>query len=172
MQWVTKFLCRNILPVFQVDAVEKYGTLDMGLEFYTEVQDLDYLLDYLGDAPGTRKYQKLNKAMAEVVSDYSLVSFIPISVESHSTLLNAMKVSFGLIPFKKKCLCSFVVLHPAPWAKCCTRSTELNTTPWAYTTINTQYTTCTLSSAHLNNSCHSYSSSPHIALSTTHPCCY
>lgn len=75
-----------------MDAVEKYGTLDMGLDFYTEVQDLDYLLDYLGDAPGTRKYQKLNKAMAEVVTDYSLVSFLPVSVESHSTLLSAMKV--------------------------------------------------------------------------------
>lgn len=79
----------NILS--KVDAVEKYGTLDMGLDFYTEVQDLDYLLDYLGDAPGTRKYQKLNKAMAEVVTDYSLVSFLPVSVESHSTLLSAMK---------------------------------------------------------------------------------
>ncbi|XP_050730754.1 GPN-loop GTPase 2-like [Eriocheir sinensis] len=79
----------NILS--KVDAVEKYGALDMGLDFYTEVMDLDYLLEYLGDAPGTRKYQKLNKAMAEVVTDYSLVSYIPVSVESHSTLLNAMK---------------------------------------------------------------------------------
>lgn len=87
------------LLVFQVDAVEKYGTLDMGLDFYTEVLDLDYLLEYLGDAPGTRKYQKLNKAMAEVVTDYSLVSFIPVTVESHSTLLNAMKVSYQLIQF-------------------------------------------------------------------------
>lgn len=85
--------------------MEKYGTLDMGLEFYTEVQDLDYLLDYLGDAPFTRKYQKLNKAMAEVVTDYSLVSFIPVSVESHSTLLNAMKVSSVLVLLPNLCSC-------------------------------------------------------------------
>ena len=85
---------------WQVDAVEKFGSLDMGLDFYTEVMDLDYLLDYLGNTPVTKKYQKLNKAMAEVVTDYSLVSFLPVSVESHSTLLGAMKVCLENHPFK------------------------------------------------------------------------
>ncbi|ROT75464.1 GPN-loop GTPase 2 [Penaeus vannamei] len=79
----------NILS--KVDSVEKYGSLDMGLEFYTEVMDLEYLLEYLGDAPVTRKYTKLNKAMADVISDYSLVTFIPLSADSRSTLLAAMK---------------------------------------------------------------------------------
>lgn len=72
--------------------MEKYGDLDMGLDFYTEVMDLDYLLEYLDDSPLMRKYSKLNKAIADVVTDYSLVSFIPLSVDSRSTLLAVMKV--------------------------------------------------------------------------------
>ncbi|KAK7068543.1 GPN-loop GTPase 2 [Halocaridina rubra] len=79
----------NVLS--KIDSLEKYGKTTMGLEFYTDVMDLDYLLDTMNDYPGMRKYLKLNKAIADVVSDYSLVSFIPISIESHSTLLNVMK---------------------------------------------------------------------------------
>lgn len=76
-----------------MDSVEKYGSLDMGLEFYTEVMDIDYLLEYLDDSPQMKKYWKLNKALAEVITDYALVSFLPMSVESQSTLLAVMKVS-------------------------------------------------------------------------------
>lgn len=79
----------NILS--KIDSVEKYGNLDMGLEFYTDVMDLDYLLDFLSDSPIMKKYLKLNKAIADVVSDYSLVSFTPMSVENQSTLLNVKK---------------------------------------------------------------------------------
>ncbi|KAG7161277.1 GPN-loop GTPase 2-like, partial [Homarus americanus] len=79
----------NILS--KVDSVEKYGNLDMGLEFYTDVMDLDYLLEFLNDSPAMKKYSKLNKAIADVISDYSLVSFIPMTVESQSTLLTVMK---------------------------------------------------------------------------------
>ncbi|XP_069937280.1 GPN-loop GTPase 2, partial [Cherax quadricarinatus] len=74
-----------------LDNMEKYGSLDMGLEFYTDVMDLDYLLEFFNDSPIMKKYFKLNKALADVISDYSLVSFIPISVENQSTLLNVMK---------------------------------------------------------------------------------
>lgn len=79
----------NILS--KVDSVEKYGNLDMGLEFYTDVMDLDLLLDYMDDTPMIKKYWKLNKAIAHVITDYSLVSFLPLSVESRSTLLAVMK---------------------------------------------------------------------------------
>ena len=40
------------------------------------------------------RYQKLNKAMSEVISDYSLVSFIPISVEKPQSLFAALKVCY------------------------------------------------------------------------------
>ncbi|XP_066963098.1 GPN-loop GTPase 2 isoform X1 [Macrobrachium rosenbergii] len=79
----------NILS--KVDSVEKYGKTALGLEYYTEVMDLDYLIDTMNDTPVLRKYVKLNRAIAEVVTDYSLVSFIPMSVESHSTILDVIK---------------------------------------------------------------------------------
>ncbi|KAK3870055.1 hypothetical protein Pcinc_024679 [Petrolisthes cinctipes] len=79
----------NVLS--KVDSVEKYGSLDMGLEFYTEVQDLDYLLEGLENSPVLARYHKLNKVMAEVATDYSLVSYIPVSIESHSSLLDVIK---------------------------------------------------------------------------------
>ncbi|KAB7495478.1 GPN-loop GTPase 2 [Armadillidium nasatum] len=79
----------NVLS--KVDAVEKYGSLEFGLDFYTEVLDLDYLLESLDKGPLTKKYHKLNKAIAEVVTDYSLVSFLPLSVDNRGTLINIMR---------------------------------------------------------------------------------
>lgn len=43
----------NVLS--KVDAVEKYGSLEFGLDFYTEVLDLDYLLESLDKGPLTKK---------------------------------------------------------------------------------------------------------------------
>lgn len=79
----------NVLS--KIDSIEKYGTLAMGLDYYTEVMDLEYLLDTLEDVPVSKKFRKLHKTIADVVMDYSLVSFIPVSVEVHSTLMNVMK---------------------------------------------------------------------------------
>ncbi|KAF2366660.1 GPN-loop GTPase [Trinorchestia longiramus] len=75
----------------KVDLVDKYEALQMPLEFYTEVLDLNYLLDQLQDCPFTKRYHKLNKAIAELVTDYSLLSFIPVSVLDKRSLLNVMK---------------------------------------------------------------------------------
>jgi len=79
----------NVLS--KVDSIEKYGALAMGLDYYTEVMDLEYILDTLEDVPVSKRFRKLHKAIADVVTDYSLVSFIPVSVEVHSTLMNVMK---------------------------------------------------------------------------------
>jgi len=52
-----------------------------GLDYYTEVMDLSYLLEHLSDSPFFRKYKKLNEALIGLVEDYSLVSFLPLSVQ-------------------------------------------------------------------------------------------
>jgi GTPase SAR1 family protein len=39
----------NILS--KIDLIEKYGKLDFNIDYYTEVQDLDYLLDRISDDP-------------------------------------------------------------------------------------------------------------------------
>jgi len=70
------------------DLVEKYGKLDFNIDFYTEVMDLDYLLDRISDDPFTAKFKKLNAAMSELVTNYSLVHFVPCSVKSKQAMLS------------------------------------------------------------------------------------
>jgi len=61
--------------------------LDFGVDFYTDVLDLEYLLELLDDGPFTKKYKKLNAAIVGLIQDYSLVSFIPLNVNSDKNLL-------------------------------------------------------------------------------------
>lgn len=72
----------------KIDLIDKYNTIEMPLEFYTDVLDLEYLLN---DSPFTKKYLKLNKAMAEVVTDSGLVSYVPISIEDKRTIHQALQ---------------------------------------------------------------------------------
>lgn len=51
------------------------------LDFYTEVMDLTYLLDHLAADPFFKKFHHLNQKLAEVIQDYSLVSFVPLNVQ-------------------------------------------------------------------------------------------
>lgn len=43
--------------------------------------DLTYLLDHLAADPFFKKFRLLNEKLAEVVQDYSLVSFVPLNVQ-------------------------------------------------------------------------------------------
>ena len=52
-----------------------------GLDYYTEVLDLRYLLELMSDEPFFQKYRKMNEALITVVEDYSLVSFLPLTVQ-------------------------------------------------------------------------------------------
>ena len=52
-----------------------------GLDFYTDVLDLRYLLEHLSSNPFFAKYKKLNEALVGLVEDYSLVTFVPLNVE-------------------------------------------------------------------------------------------
>jgi hypothetical protein len=75
----------NVLS--KVDLAERYSAkLDFGLDFYTEVLDLEYLLARLDSQRGTKKLQKLNAALVGLVEDYSLVSFLPLAVNDRQTL--------------------------------------------------------------------------------------
>jgi len=68
-----------------------YTPAAFGLDYYTEVLDLGYLLDHLSDDPFFRRYKRLNEALIGLVEDYSLVSFIPLNVQvcsNHPSGLN------------------------------------------------------------------------------------
>lgn len=75
----------NILS--KVDLIEKYGKLEFGIDFYTEVLDLDYLVERMPDDPFTAKHKKLTKAITDLVQGYGLVNFVPLSVESKELML-------------------------------------------------------------------------------------
>ena len=60
-----------------------YTPVAFGLDYYTEVLDLGYLLEHLSDDPFFRRYKRLNEALIGLVQDYSLVSFIPLNVQVH-----------------------------------------------------------------------------------------
>ena len=51
------------------------------LEYYTEVQDLSYLLQHVTDDPLMVKYKKLSGALIGIVEDYSLVNYLTLNVE-------------------------------------------------------------------------------------------
>ena len=70
-----------------MDLVEKYGKLQFSLEYYTDVMVDTFLEDNF-----TKKYKLLNEALTGLISDYSLVNFVPITVKEKERLLAASKV--------------------------------------------------------------------------------
>ena len=56
-------------------------TVEYELEYYTEVQDLSYLLQHVTDDPLMVKYKKLSGALIGIVEDYSLVNYLTLNVE-------------------------------------------------------------------------------------------
>merc|ERR1719284_1109869 len=71
----------------KVDLVEKYGKLQFNLDYYTDVLDLEYLTDTFPDDNFTKKYKALNEALTGLISDYSLVNFVPVTVKSKERML-------------------------------------------------------------------------------------
>ncbi|KAG6446436.1 GPN-loop GTPase 2 [Manduca sexta] len=62
--------------------------LHFGIDFYTEVLDLNYLLDCLDTDDFTNKYKKMNSAFVSIIEDYSLITFQLLNVMEEKSLLN------------------------------------------------------------------------------------
>ncbi|KAK8090578.1 GTP binding protein, partial [Apiospora phragmitis] len=72
----------NVLT--KIDKLSSYDPLPFNLDYYTEVQDLNYLLPSLEDeAPGLRseKFARLNSAVADLIENFALVHFEVLAVE-------------------------------------------------------------------------------------------
>ena len=89
----------NVLT--KIDKLSTYTPLPFNLEFYTEVQDLSYLLPHMAqESPlmAQNKFEGLNKAIIEMIEDFSLVGFETLAVEdkkSMMTLLHAIDRAGG-----------------------------------------------------------------------------
>ncbi|ESO92561.1 hypothetical protein LOTGIDRAFT_216644 [Lottia gigantea] len=74
----------NILSKF--DLFKKYKTVVYNEEFYTDVLDLNFLLDHLQDDPVFKKYKKLNQSLIDVIEGYGLVSFLPLNLQKKESI--------------------------------------------------------------------------------------
>ncbi|KAF1950163.1 hypothetical protein CC80DRAFT_496988 [Byssothecium circinans] len=107
----------NVLT--KIDNLRDHGDLPFNLDFYTEVQDLNYLLPHLdkeqtSGIPGptsapkpdtenmdvdaedddyqpTSKFSALNKAIVEMVEDFALVGFETLAVEDKRSMMTLLR---------------------------------------------------------------------------------
>ncbi|KAK4986914.1 hypothetical protein LTR50_004956 [Elasticomyces elasticus] len=104
----------NVLT--KIDNLHNAGPLPFNLDFYTEVQDLEYLLPHLEaeqaisplrkrDSPSSAsdpdrpnppsesdsKWHKLNLALIQLIQDHGLVGFTPLAVEDKASMLNLLR---------------------------------------------------------------------------------
>ncbi|XP_016363382.1 GPN-loop GTPase 2-like [Sinocyclocheilus anshuiensis] len=79
----------NVLS--KMDLIEQYGKLAFSLDFYTEVLDLTYLVEHLSLDPFFKKFHHLNVKLAEVIQDYSLVSFVPLNVQDKESMTQVLR---------------------------------------------------------------------------------
>ncbi|OLL21848.1 GPN-loop GTPase 2 [Neolecta irregularis DAH-3] len=79
----------NVLS--KVDTLRQYGKLDFNLDFYTEVQDLSYLLPVLERDPRMTKYTALNAAVCTMIEDFGLVGFETLCVEDKESMMRLLQ---------------------------------------------------------------------------------
>lgn len=83
----------NVLT--KIDKVSSYDPLPFNLDFYTEVQDLSYLLPSLEEeSPALRsqKFSRLNQAVMDLVENFSLVHFEVLAVENKKSMMHLLRV--------------------------------------------------------------------------------
>jgi hypothetical protein len=101
----------NVLT--KIDNLRNYPNLPFNLDFYTEVQDLHYLLPHLNreqtsgipgpttaganenidmdDDEPTSKFSALNKAIVELVEEFALVGFETLAVEDKKSMMTLLR---------------------------------------------------------------------------------
>jgi hypothetical protein len=83
----------NVLT--KIDKLSGYGPLPFNLDFYTEVQDLSYLLPHLQDESSVMagsKFEGLNTAIVELVESFGLVGFETLAVEDKRSMMHLLQV--------------------------------------------------------------------------------
>ena len=83
----------NVLT--KIDNLSKYPELPFNLAFYTEVQDLNYLLPHLSsESPmfgAEGKFAGLNQAIVDLVEEFGLVGFETLAVEDKKSMMSLLQ---------------------------------------------------------------------------------
>ncbi|ODV94703.1 hypothetical protein PACTADRAFT_76317 [Pachysolen tannophilus NRRL Y-2460] len=86
------------------DDEEFKNGLPFDLNYYTQVQDLSYLLPYLNNEENNynsclqsklefnKNYNKLTKAISELIEDFGLISFEVLSIEDKKSMINILSI--------------------------------------------------------------------------------
>ncbi|KAK2763438.1 ATP binding protein [Colletotrichum kahawae] len=83
----------NVLT--KIDKVASYDSLPFNLDYYTDVDDLSYLIPYLEEeSPVMRneKFGRLNEAVANMIESYGLVRFEVLAVEDKKSMMHLLRV--------------------------------------------------------------------------------
>ncbi|KAL2761239.1 hypothetical protein ACRALDRAFT_1059126 [Sodiomyces alcalophilus JCM 7366] len=83
----------NVLS--KIDKLASYNPLPHNLDFYTDVQDLSYLVPYLEEESPTwrgDKFTRLHKAVANMIESYGLVRFEVLAVEDKRSMMHLLRV--------------------------------------------------------------------------------
>jgi GTPase SAR1 family protein len=97
----------NVLS--KMDLIKQYGSLRFNLEFYTDVLDLGYLVESMGEEEAdegesglrtpqqairhgfAKKFKKLNEKICAVIQDYSLVSFLTLNIQKRASVVKCVQ---------------------------------------------------------------------------------
>lgn len=82
----------NVLT--KIDNLSTYAPLSFNLDYYTEVQDLTYLLPHLAaESPVLKnpKFEGLNRAIVELVEEFGLVGFETLAVEDKKSMMTLLQ---------------------------------------------------------------------------------
>ncbi|KAK4210744.1 putative ATP-binding domain 1 family member b [Rhypophila decipiens] len=83
----------NVLT--KIDKISAYDPLPFNLDYYTDVQDLSYLIPSLeAESPVLRseKFSRLNQAVADLVERFGLVSYEVLAVENKKSMMHLLRV--------------------------------------------------------------------------------
>lgn len=82
----------NVLT--KIDNLHKFPPLEFNLDFYTEVQDLSYLLPSLErESPmfGQGKFHALNEAVVNLIEEFGLVGYETLAVEDKKSMMSLLR---------------------------------------------------------------------------------
>ncbi|KAK3985958.1 putative GTP binding protein [Cladorrhinum sp. PSN332] len=83
----------NVLT--KIDRLSDYDPLPFNLDYYTEVQDLSYIMPSLeAERPAMRsdKFAPLNEAIAKLIDNFALVNFEVLAVENKKSMMHLLRV--------------------------------------------------------------------------------